>query len=73
MSIQVGNPEAGKGAWIPMELCTVPGGQPVRTSPPPELKLIEKHKQFGTKEPAEHLNLVKKGLQVRYLNYPGFP
>ncbi|KAJ7123370.1 Piwi domain-containing protein [Mycena epipterygia] len=64
--VQVGKPEVGKGAWIPMELCTVPGGQPLRPSSAPELvdKLNQNRMSFGVKGPAERLSLVKKGLQV---------
>lgn len=71
MLIQVGKPEAGKGAWIPMELCTVPGGQAIRPSAPPELmkKLDEKRIKFCVRPPAERLNRLINGLQVRYLKY----
>jgi len=54
-----------------MELCTVPGGQPIRPSAPPELmkKLDEKRIKFCVRPPAERLNRLINGLQVRCLKY----
>ncbi|KAJ7774161.1 argonaute-like protein [Mycena maculata] len=60
--VQVGNVEAGRSVLVPIELCTVIPGQPLRMNLPPEI--FQKRIEFGARPPAERLQLIKNGLQV---------
>ncbi|KAJ6527862.1 Piwi domain-containing protein [Mycena vulgaris] len=60
--IQVGRHEVGKGALVPMELCSVLPDQPLRTSLTE--KLTEERTRFSSLPPAERRREVQTGLQV---------
>ncbi|KAJ7691661.1 Piwi domain-containing protein [Mycena metata] len=64
--VMVGNVDAGRGALLPIELCTVISGQPLRVEMPPEL--IYERNQWSSRPPSQRLQDVKKGLTV--LGYP---
>ncbi|KAJ7434908.1 argonaute-like protein, partial [Mycena galericulata] len=60
--VQVGRVEGGKGALVPMELCTVLPGQPLRGGLPHGLE--RKFIEFGARSPADRLRVVNEGLET---------
>ncbi|KAJ7100909.1 argonaute-like protein [Mycena belliarum] len=69
LCVQFGRPEVGRGALVPMELCTVLPDQPLRTALPEEFAEAQrafhkKHREFSAQPPKDRLELVKHGLQV---------
>ncbi|KAJ7461227.1 argonaute-like protein [Mycena latifolia] len=62
-SVQVGRPDAGRGALVPMELCTVLPDQPLRTNLPD--KLSSEHFKFSAQPPKDRLRLIgEEGLKI---------
>ncbi|KAG9005746.1 hypothetical protein FRB94_001312 [Tulasnella sp. JGI-2019a] len=54
--------EVGSGAYLPLEICTIVGGQIRNSQPPPEL--TKEVVEFATKKPAERLGDIKKSLAI---------
>ncbi|KAJ7670048.1 argonaute-like protein [Mycena polygramma] len=60
--VQVGNTAAGRGALLPMELCRVVPGQPLRMGFP--MPLDGARRAFSVQTPAKRLRDIEKGLQI---------
>ncbi|KAJ7030743.1 argonaute-like protein [Mycena alexandri] len=60
--VLVGNVDAGRGALVPIEMCTVMPGQPLRVAIPQEL--VYERNQWSSRPPSQRLQDVKKGLTV---------
>ncbi|KAJ6463144.1 Piwi domain-containing protein [Mycena vitilis] len=60
--VQVGNIAAGRGAMLPMELCRVVPGQPLRMGFP--MALDGARRAFSVQTPAKRLRDIEKGLQI---------
>ncbi|KAG8885867.1 hypothetical protein FRB97_009029 [Tulasnella sp. 331] len=54
--------EVGSGAYLPMEICSIVGGQIRNSQPPPEL--TKDVVEFATKKPAERLADIRKSLHI---------
>ncbi|KAJ7664974.1 ribonuclease H-like domain-containing protein [Mycena rosella] len=60
--VQVGRPDAGRGALVPMELCVVLPDQRLHTGVPD--KVAREYVNFSARPPNERLQLVETGLQA---------
>lgn len=54
--------QVGSGAYLPMEICNIVGGQIRNSQPPPEL--TKDVVEFATKKPAERLSDIRRSLTV---------